>query len=144
MRGFISILAAGLLAAVPVSASDQTGVPRVVDAGTLEINYQLFQLEGLRFPKESDTCELDGKTWLCGWEAVNALSFIVDRHWVTCRANGKASADVTPAICKSGDILDLNAYMVRKGWARTTPAARKRYGHLERLARREGLGLWRK
>jgi len=128
------LFAVAFLTAAPATAADLTGVPTVVDGGTLEINYQRVRLEGIQTPRDKDVCQLDGKTWMCGWEATNALANIVGRHWVSCKSG----------ICKAGDVLDLNAQMVRRGWAWVTPTGRQAYGHLERLARREGRGLWKK
>ena len=127
----------------PVAAQEYTGVPRVIDGNTIIINFQYFHLHGIEAPHVEQLCEIDGSTWRCGWEASNALAHIVGRHWVTCQKIGSNKQEIIDATCLAGDILNLNAWMVRNGWATARRQANNQLKRLEALARQEQIGIWR-
>lgn len=143
MRCTILAFLLALVVAPPVWSGELSGVPKVVDGGTLMIAGRPVRLHGITAPAEKETCELNGQSWLCGWEASNALAFIVGRHWVTCRQHAPAIGGPFVATCLAGNVLDLNAYMVRNGWAIADRQATPDYVSLEEMARREQRGLWR-
>ena len=127
----------------PAAAHEDSGIPRVVDGNTIIINFQNIRLHGIEAPNAGQLCEIDGKSWLCGWEATNALAHIVGRHWVSCRQNGLNEGDVVDAICFAGNVLNINAWMVRNGWATAQNDTDTRFLQLEKLAQEEQIGIWR-
>ena len=127
----------------PAAAQEHSGIPRVVDGNTIIINFQNIRLHGIEAPDAEQLCEIDGKSWLCGWEATNALAHIVGRHWVSCRQNGLNEGDVVDAICFAGNVLNINAWMVRNGWATAQNDTDTRFLQLEKLAQEEQIGIWR-
>jgi len=127
----------------PVIAEEFSGVPRVIDGNTIIINFQHIHLYGIKAPHVGQLCEIDGSTWRCGWEATNALAHIVGRHWVTCKRMGSFKKEVIDATCLAGDILNINAWMVRNGWATARHQSDSQLRKLEALAQQEQIGIWR-
>ena len=127
----------------PAAAQEHSGIPRVVDGNTIIINSQNIRLHGIEAPNAEQLCEIAGESWLCGWEATNALAHIVGRHWVSCRQNHLNEKGVVDAICFAGNVLNINAWMVRNGWATAKNKNNTRFIQLETLARQEQIGIWR-
>ena len=127
----------------PAAAQEHSGVPRVVDGNTLIINFQIIRLHGIEAPNAKQLCKIDGESWLCGWEATNALAHIVGRHWVSCRQNRLNEGGVVGATCFAGNVLNINAWMVRNGWATAQKQTNTRFLQLEIIARQEQIGIWR-
>ena len=127
----------------PAVAQEHSGIPRVVDGNTIIINFLNIRLHGIEAPNAEQLCEIDGESWLCGWEATNALAHIVGRHWVSCRQNRLNEGDVVGATCFAGNVLNINAWMVRNGWATAQNQTNTRFLQLEILARQEQIGIWR-
>ena len=128
----------------PAVAQDYSGVPHVVDGNTIIINYQRIRLHGIKAPDAGQTCGLDDKILLCGREATNALANIVGRHWVTCRKHRLTEFGNVDATCFAGEVLNLNAWMVRNGWATAQNQSNPELLQLETLARQERMGIWNK
>ena len=127
----------------PAVAQEHSGIPRVVDGNTIIINFQNIRLYGIEAPNAEQLCEIDGESWLCGWEATNALAHIVGRHWVSCRQNRLNEGGVVGATCFAGNVLNINAWMVRNGWATAQKQTNTRFLQLEIIARQEQIGIWR-
>ena len=127
----------------PAVAQEHSGIPRVVDGNTIIINFQIIRLHGIEAPNAEQLCEIDGESWLCGWEATNALAHIVGRHWVSCRQNRLNEGGVVDATCFAGNVLNINAWMVRNGWATAQNQTNTRFLQLEIIARQEQIGIWR-
>ena len=127
----------------PAVAQEHSGIPRVVDGNTIIINFLNIRLHGIEAPNAEQLCEIDGESWLCGWEATNALAHIVGRHWVSCRQNRLNEGGVVGATCFAGNVLNINAWMVRNGWATAQNQTNTRFLQLEILARQEQIGIWR-
>jgi len=132
-----------LSAIKPVIAQEYSGVPRVIDGNTIIINFQHIRLYGIEAPHLEQLCEIDESTWRCGWEATNALAHIIGRHWVTCKEIGSSEKEVIDATCLAGNILNINAWMVRNGWATAQHQSNTQLKRLEALARQEKIGIWR-
>ena len=143
MGRLLVIVILTLSLAWPAAAQEHSGIPRVVDGNTIIINFQNIRLHGIEAPNAEQLCEIDGESWLCGWEATNALAHIVGRHWVSCRQNRLNEGDVVGATCFAGNVLNINAWMVRNGWATAQNQANTRFLQLETLARQERIGIWR-
>jgi endonuclease YncB( thermonuclease family) len=140
----IAALGAALLialVAVPARA-DVTGKPRVIDGNTLEIAGERIRLYGIAAPAPDQTCTAGGAQWSCGQEATFALTFETAYHWVTCKGDSRDRAGQRIAVCTIGP-YDLNALMVRKGWALADRRYASDYVGEEEEARAAKRGLWR-
>jgi endonuclease YncB( thermonuclease family) len=143
MRRFIFCLAtlAGL-AMSPASAAEIAGPARVIDGGTLEIGTVIVRLHGLVAPAPGQACARNGRPYDCAQEAGWALAERVGRFWLRCLERGQDDGGRIRATCFLVNDIDVNAHMVRQGWALARRDEEPEYGTLEEAARRERLGLW--
>ena len=113
-----SKLVAALLLLVPsVGVADITGKPRVIDGDTIEIAGERIRLHGIDAPEAKQTCkDNNGKEWRCGQNATFALAEMIGNHWITCKGDERDRYGRLIAVCYAGP-HDLNAKMVRQGWA---------------------------
>ena len=111
------VLAVVLLLAPSVVVADITGKPRVIDGDTIEIAGERIRLHGIDAPEADQTClDEKGKKWRCGQEATFALLYMIGDHWITCKSDERDRYGRLIAVCFAGP-HDLNAKMVRQGWA---------------------------
>jgi endonuclease YncB( thermonuclease family) len=70
------------LTALPVFASEITGIPRIVDGDTVEIGQTKIRLSGIDAPETDQIClDAKGEKWACG---------IVARDELIRHSNGQA------------------------------------------------------
>lgn len=147
----VGVLALGVLSLTPVRETaaravgangDLTGPARVIDGDTLEIAGRHVRLEGIDAPETAQTC---GRrfigTWSCGTAASNALNSLVSGHEVACESRGTDKYDRMLGICFV-DGRDINAEMVREGFAWAFVKYSKTYVQQEAEARASKAGIW--
>jgi endonuclease YncB( thermonuclease family) len=135
-------LAALVLAATPALALDITGIPRIVDGDTVEIDGTKIRLEGIDAPETDQLClDAKGGRSACGVAAREALrSHTNSKPW-TCRVSGQDKYGRSLATCSvAGE--DVDRWMVRSGWA----LAFDRYSHVydadQAAAQAAKAGIW--
>lgn len=141
MPNLLTTVALFLLLSGPAFA-DVTGKPRVIDGDTIVIGSDRIRLYGIDAPEASQTCTADGKEWACGQEAMFALAFEMAEHWVTCKGDTRDQYGLLVAECYVGP-YDLNARIVRNGWALALRRQSMDYVDEENEARMARRGLWR-
>ena len=118
------------------------GAPRVVDGDTLTIGTTKIRLEGIDAPETDQIClNVDGVRWTCGIDARDQLTNHIKGREITCTANGVDAYKRTLGTC-SLDGEDLNAWMVREGWAMAFVKYSSVYRDAENDARVRKRGLW--
>ncbi len=117
------------------------GQASVIDGDTIEIRGQRIRLHGIDAVEDKQHCQKDGKLWRCGREAAMALADQIGKKNVTCIKKGMDRWKRTIGICRAGPV-DLNAWMVRNGWALAFRRYSKAYVAAERLAKEKKAGLW--
>ena len=144
---FVSAIAAALAVlppAVPTQAGAEiVGKAQIIDGNAITIAGQCIRLAGIAAPATQQMCRADGREWFCGQEASFALARIIETHWVYCAERAREADGCVVAVCNLSGRTgpEVNAEMVREGWARATdPAA---YGAAEDQARKAGAGIWR-
>ena len=136
------LLTVALLSLPVLAAEPLVGTASVIDGDTIEIHGARIRLEATDAIESSQRCVLpDGRAWRCGRDSAFALAGKIDRCPVTCEVSGRDRYGRLVATCYVGR-EDLNAWMVRNGWA----VAYRRYGRQyideEDAARRERRGIW--
>jgi endonuclease YncB( thermonuclease family) len=123
--------------------ADVTGKPRIIDGDTVEIAGERIRLNGIDTPEAKQTC-LDGtgNRWRCGREATLALTTIVGDQEIICKGDERDKYKRLIAVCFAGT-KDLNAEMVRQGWALAYRKYSTDYVAEEADAKAKKLGLWR-
>lgn len=113
--GIISI-AALLTAEFPAAAE-----AIALDGDDLIIDGQDYRLEGIDAFEGSQGCQsASGQIHRCGEEAKAALAGVINGRSVACIPTGKRHRNRLIANCTAGD-LDIEAEMVRSGWAFVRP-----------------------
>jgi endonuclease YncB( thermonuclease family) len=139
----LSLLPAAQSAARPSSASGgMSGLARVIDGDTLDIDGRHVRLEGIDAPEAAQSCgrRLIG-TWKCGAAASEALEKLVSKRRVTCESRGTDKYDRVLGVCYV-DGVDINARMVREGFAWAFVKYSRSYVQEEAEARLARVGIW--
>ena len=131
-----------LLTLPSVLVADITGKPRVIDGDTIEIADERIRLHGIDAPEAKQTCkDNNGKEWRCGQDATFALLNLVGNHWITCKGDKRDRYKRLIAVCFAGP-HNLNAKMVRQGWALAYRRYSMDYVDDERAAKVARKGIW--
>jgi endonuclease YncB( thermonuclease family) len=161
MKRHTTLIALAVLLMLPVTIHAQTpetaspavgttgggtivGKAVIVDGDTIEIGGRQIDLFGIDAPENDQLCEAAGRKWSCGQNATFGLTAIVERQWVHCRTMKTYAAGRIAAICRLAgtDGPDVNAAMVRQGWAVADKAAPAPYLAEENASRAAKAGIW--
>lgn len=154
LRPVALALAAGLalapslaLAAAPAPATISTATPiagaaRVIDGDTIVIGETHIRLEGIDAPESAQTCHRRWLgTWNCGADSAAALRRLTAGKTTTCDPKGVDKYGRTLAICFV-DRTDINAAMVRQGYAWAFVKYSSLYVQEEAAAKADKVGIW--
>ena len=131
-----------LLLSLPAHA-DVTGKARVIDGDTIWIANTKIRLHGIDAPEMKQTCRTSkGKEQLCGQLAKQALQRLIQGQDITCKGDERDRYGRLIAVCYTGP-YDLNAKMVRQGWALAYRRYSMDYVDDENAAKVARKGLWR-
>lgn len=133
-------------AALPVTSVSTTGdilvgKVRASDGDSLRMGDKRIRLFGIDAVEGAQTCEINGEDWACGRASRRALERLTDGQVVTCMVRDM-DRERFVSVCSAGGI-ELNAQMVRRGWAVAYTDYSHDYIDEEAAARAEGLALWR-
>jgi endonuclease YncB( thermonuclease family) len=119
------------------------GRATVIDGGTIEIGGRRIRLYGIEAPANDRLCGVPA--WRCGQESTFALARIIETHWVYCAERGHDELGGVVAVCRlsGANGPEVNAAMVREGWAVALRAQSTDYVAAEAEARSAKSGLWR-
>jgi endonuclease YncB( thermonuclease family) len=120
-----------------VPAERHDGRLRVADGDSLELDGVRIRLLGVDAPELAQSCRLGGEPHPCGREAREHLLHLIAARPVTCSSTDTDRYGRRLGRCRAGE-TDLNAEMVRSGWA----VAYGAYAREEADARAHGRGLW--
>lgn len=130
-----------LLLSGPAAAQTVTGTASVVDGDTVKIHGESIRLHGIDAPESAQQCHRQGKSWPCGRRAAFALADRIGRRPVRCEGRERDRYGRLVAICYQGT-TDLNAWMVRQGWALAYRRYSRDYVDQEAQAEEAGAGIW--
>lgn len=130
------------LLALPAYASDLTGPAHIVDGDTIWIGETKIRLHGIDAPETKQKCKnQDGSSYLCGEAFTEALITLVNSQPVRCEGSTFDRYKRLIGTCYGGNI-DLNAEMVRQGWALAYRRYSKDYVSAEMEAQEAKRGVW--
>ncbi|NJO55276.1 MAG: thermonuclease family protein [Rhodospirillales bacterium] len=138
----ILALFCALLVAFPVRAERLEGVAIVIDGDTIELNGTRIRLHGIDAPEARQECMISGAVWSCGADATRALSNAMRDNQTACEGVKRDRYRRLIAVCYVGK-TDVNAEMVRNGWALAYRRYAMDYVADESAARAAGRGIWR-
>lgn len=129
---------------LPIIPPDRvlTGPIRIIDGDTVDIAGVRVRLEGIDAPEVGQTCQnARGETWDCGNAATRMLVSLLSRANASCKAEALDAYGRVLAVCFAGGI-DVNAEMVRLGYAWAFVKYSSRYVGEESQARVAKAGIW--
>jgi endonuclease YncB( thermonuclease family) len=126
----------------PVDEGRIVGEARLIDADTLDIDGTRIRLHGIDAPEADQRCTgRDGARVDAGAQSRAALSRLIAGREVSCTATDTDRYGRTVATCTVAEI-DLNATLVREGWAFAYRRYSEAYVGDEAHARNASAGLW--
>ena len=127
---------------VQVLRRNVSGRARILDGDTLELGKTRVRLHGIDAPESRQSCVVDGHRWACGEKATRALTERIGSRTVGCEERARDRYGRSVAVCRvAGE--DLNAWMVRQGWALAYRRYSRAYVGAEGTARAAKRGIWR-
>jgi endonuclease YncB( thermonuclease family) len=94
------------------------GAAWIVDGDSIRIGGVSIRLEGVDAPEWDQTCvDAGGKTWPCGRAATRELKARAGGRTLTCQSKVIDRYGRVIATCLLPDGSDVNAWLVREGWA---------------------------
>jgi len=131
------------VAFAPANAPDSImGRASVIDGDTIEIGGRRIRLFGIDAPEIAQTCRDEReRDYACGRQAADALSVRVGQRTVACDPRDLDAFDRIVAVCRVG-AEDVNAWLVRRGWAVASRGFSRDYVRAEADAKSERLGIW--
>ena len=121
--------------------ADETGVVRVVDGDTIEVDGTVYRINGIDAPEYGQTCGAVDATWQCGKEALALMADLVEGREVRCEAIEPDAYGRVVGTCYAGD-LDIGSEIVRQGLAWAFVRYSTVYVDVESEARQAGRHIW--
>ncbi len=125
--------------------------PQVIDGDTIINKGQKIRLFGIDAPEKKQKCKKPflsfsfisfSKKYDCGLLSTKKLKQKLENKTINCTKKGIDRYQRIIAICYLDD-KDINAWIVRNGYAVAYVKYSKKYLSQENLARKENLGLWK-
>lgn len=143
LPGWILLVLAGAWLFVgPATAENLTGLPRIIDGDTLELQGTIIRLRGVDAPETGQRCRgRNGKTLRPGDDSVSFLQTIA-AHGLTCSGTDLDDYGRLIARCRTADGTDIGQRMVAEGLAWAFIKFSAEYSREEADARAARRGVW--
>ena len=130
----------------PPALADLHSYALINDDGTMQVRGRTVHLYGVYIPETNYNCQTFIRPVQCGQRAALALKFKV-QGFVRCEEKSRNKDRSINAICRVGvssfsEGEDLAAYLLRHGWAVALPDGPFEYHVMERIARKQSVGVW--
>lgn len=127
--------------ATRAEAAEVAGRASIIDGDTIEIRGERLRLEGIDAFEARQHCMREGKAWPCGRRAAFALAEKLSSSNVRCTWAARDRYRRALATCFLG-AENINAWLVREGWALAYRQYSKAYVEEEAKAKAAGAGAW--
>lgn len=118
------------------------GFAQVTDGDTIVIGGTKIRLEGIDAPEGDQNCaRADGRNWPCGVAATRELERLTRGRRVDCENHGADKYGRVLGICRVDD-LNINAEMVRRGYAWAFVKYSTAFVAEEAQAKAQKIGVW--
>jgi len=118
------------------------GKPRIVDGDTIWIGDTKIRLHGIDAPETKQECyRKNGRKYRCGVASTEALRDLIGSEPVSCKGENYDRYNRLIAVCYNGTV-NLNAELVRLGWALAYRRYSKDYVSVENEAQDAKRGMW--
>jgi len=119
-----------------------SGMATVIDGDTISIAGTHIRLQGIDAPEWQQTCtDANGASWPCGRTAARELSGLLRGMSLMCKTTDFDQYDRVLAVCSLPDGSNVNAWLVRQGWAVAFGRSRL-YASAEAEAKAAKRGVW--
>jgi endonuclease YncB( thermonuclease family) len=141
---YIGLLVLGIIAAILGRCGPQIvhgsieGRPRLIDGDSFYIGQTEVRMQGVDAPEGRQICKRDGRDWRCGEEARRTLERLTAGQSIRCEIHATDQHGRSLATCYSASGTNLNAGMVKEGFA----VAFGDYRGEEAAARNARRGIW--
>ena len=134
-------------------AEEIYGIPKIIDGDTVHIKLKKIRLEGIDAPEIKQQCQKEflkisatvglnlNKNYSCGVISKTKLLKKIDKSQIKCIASSRDRYKRYLATCYKNKI-NLNKWMVRKGFAVAYKRYSKDYERDENYAKENKLGIW--
>jgi endonuclease YncB( thermonuclease family) len=138
----LRILAIALVTATGAAAQELTGPAAVLDGDTIRIAETRIRFTGVDAPETDQTCiDQNGRRWLCGIAARDALSGLIANRLVRCRVLGEDVYGRKLAACEVAG-TNINRCLVQQGLALAYVKYSSEFVADENTARQSHRGMW--
>ena len=136
-----------------LNSTEIYGVPKIIDGDTVHINNKKIRLEGIDAPEIKQQCKKNflkisayicfnfTKDYSCGVVSKNKLIEKINNTEINCISTSKDRYKRYLATCYK-EKINLNKWMVRRGYAVAYKRYSKDYVRDENYARENKLGIW--
>ena len=118
-----------------------SGRVRVVDGDTLDVGGTRVRLYGIDAPESEQQCRVGDRILSCGLGAARALARRIGSASVACEVRDRDRYGRVVAVCRVEGV-DVNAWMVDRGWAFAYRRYSMDYVAEEMAARAAKRGVW--
>ncbi len=141
MRYFAALFL--ILMTTGAQAAQITGKVDIVDGDTIKILGLSLRLSAIDAPEALQQCkDKTGSPWNCGKASTRALAGLLNQGEVSCSGDKKDAYKRLLVFCTVNGI-NVNQWMVSKGWAFAFIKYDKRYQSQQIRAESKRVGIWR-
>jgi len=119
---------------------------KVIDGDGFFLKGREIRLHAIDAPELSQTCfKPNNQEWECGEQASLELEKMLGNANVNCEVKTVDTFNRLIATCflnKNGTTININKYMVEKGWAFAYTQYSKQYVKEQKMAQRAKIGIW--
>ncbi|WP_072395446.1 thermonuclease family protein [Hyphomicrobium sp. CS1GBMeth3] len=149
MRAILLLVASGLVLLALTAINEWVigpifeiaGPAKILDGDTLLIAGEKLRLTGIDAPEGDQICKRDGRDWPCGRDATRTLRRYLGNETVHCRSRARDNFGRSVVTCTKKDGTDINAWMVKEGWA-VTDGFTAPYASEQSEAKAGKRGIW--